>query len=1337
MAEDDKARNFFHQTLDKLREEKERERESEQNKKDRKTSAYASLNQNIAENRGVLSAIQDVKMYEKAQKDSEREEWRNDMLKQKLDPGEEFLREERFGKYKDKKKAFEKKTKEGKEKILERIIQEEKSRMKKEDKQTNLHWIDKYDSQNIHGKKTTVKKLPRVKLQKRPHISGGGKKYLKEPERVVFEERGKFEMRDSSEGEGDKVDENSSGEEIAPKPEYRGLWDIYSQDKDKKKKEPKLISDESMQKAMEKLKTGIVRKQVAAGREFKGQPFRSQPDIIIFKDFEVEKSYQKKVQLTNVSYTVNYCKFVEITDNLKYFCSVEFDPPGSLSAGLTCWFQIKFTPRVDRDLEGAVCFLTQTGPFEIPVKCLKKKCIVSLEIDRLDFGRICKGEKSRKSIQLKNEGIIPTDFTIGNVTLDETMDKVQSKVEIEQPQEQTDETMDKVQSGLEIDQSQEQKDEIKVIAESKVEIEQSQEKQDEVQTEGSIFDIIKTDIEATSYIKCLKPSGHLAGYSECDIDFEFTPDEAGVEVRDFAIKFIQEGVEPIICTVCAESVGLPVWLEKESLDLRICTVGYFYQDSITIHNQATNSMNVSTDIPNALSNFIHILPKNALVQGQNKLNLQLQFNPTLELLDERYNLYFDSENGEFRNKFNFICKGQTLPLPFTLTAILTRAEISFDKTQINFGTCHMQESVVSTVQLTNHSLLPQKIGFISVPQYITISPNDGFITLLPKEEYMLRIAFIPDKIRLYEFSLTCKTEYDKDYTISCTGKAVQSGLQLSHTKVTFRSTDIDDFTFADVHISNPRTARLSSAKVRGVAPVNSSRVFQFQIPDSVPIRITPDAGILATGEECKVSIEFSPVIPTQEIIEQARENLKEKEKEKEDLKSVEGGTSSRTPTLEKKSTGTLRKSSKIELDIPKEIKEDSPDWFEAKEKLLSVYQEKTDTFRIHCFVSIATQSPKVIPDETLQLEVILPSNKPLLKLNSLQGKCVEFGECLIGMKIVKNLELENISDHEIVFKVVPLNINGPFEVINAPRPISPGKTFNLIVNFVPQTNELCHEQCIICYNEYNKTTFFLSAKGVTPALDVVDTQGNPIGEELLVGDVVLKETLDCVFSIANDTSISCDYWCDLTKLDTGKNFTGIQAFNICPIHGEIAANSKKDITINFTPDRPSLLFCEEITIKINKKPNYFTFKIKGRSLETNMYPHHDYIHPMDIMMDPHPKRYSEIIKLLVYRAGGKEKTVRSTLKITNVKHRTTGFKPNGDFTFEMIEPIPATKAFLIEPMKSAVEVGTTFEVNITFDPKQLEPGNKRQLAYYKLTLKGDVVKQYTLLLRGVDATFRL
>ena len=1288
MEGDDKARKFFHQTLDKLREQKERENEIEKERTVKMTAAYASLGENIKNNRGILSAIQDVKVYEKANKDSEREEKRREMLREKQDPDEFFLKEVRFRKYENKKQSFEKKTKEGKDKILEQIIQEEKNRIKQEKKQANPHWMDKYDSQAIHAKRNMSRKLPRMKVHKRPQI-GDSVKQVRESVSLIPRED-KVALGDSSsEGEAENKIESSSGEEILPEPEYRGLWETQPK---QKKHEHKLISDESMQKAMEKLKTNIVRKQVAAGREFKGQPFRSQPEVVIFKDFEVDKSYQRRVQLTNVSYTVNHCKFIDVTDNLKDFCFVEFNPPGALSAGLTCWFQIKFTPRVEMDIEGAVCFLAQTGPFEVPVSCCKKKCIVLLEKERIDFGRICKGEKSRKSIELRNEGAVPTDFTIGD---ESTVDTVKS-------------------DSLSVEEKSEP----------------SQEQPDESAAEDPALEVMKTEPITDCNIKCLTTSGHLAGYSKCGIEFEFAPDEAGVEVKDFAIHFSHKGLEPMVCTVCAESTDLPIWLERDSLDMRICTVGSFYQDSVIIQNQAVNPMSISTDLPNALNSSIHVSPINALVQGQGKLSLQIQFTPTVELWNDKYKQYFNTETGEFQVKFNFIIKGQTLPLPFTLVATLTRAELSFNQTYINFGTCHMQESIVANLELTNHSLLPQKIGFISVPNYIAIRPDNGFITLVPKEKCEVRLAFSPDKIKLYEFSLTCKSQYDRDYSISCTGRGVQSGLQLSHTKVTFRSTVVDDFSFANIHISNPKIARLSSAKVRGVAPVNSDRIFQFDVPKGFPIRITPEAGVIATGQQTQITVEFSPIIPVEEIAELARESVKE------EVRSVEGGTSSRVSLIEKKSScAMILKNSKPSSEMPKErIKEDSPAWLEAKEKLTQMFHDKIDTFHIPCFVSIATQSPTFVPDETLLLEVTLPTNKPRLKLNGVQGKCVEFGECLIGMKIARKLELENTSEVEITFRVEPLNTNGRFEVINSPRPIPPGKTFNVIVHFVPETDELCYEQCTVCYDEYNRVAFFLSAKGVKQELELLDAQDNVMDGELEMGDVILNENLECIFAINNKSSLPCKYLCSMSEVITGKNYTGLPAFNLTPFQGEIPPNSKIDLTVILTPDRPSLLYAEVIKIKINNKEDYFCLDIKGRGHEMNMYVHSDYIHPRDMMLPLCPNRYAYVTKVFVYNGTADKTHTHQVLKITNVKHRTTGFKPNGDFTIELLEPTNAPKVFQIEPMKSAVEAGTTMDVSIIFDHKQLETGHKRMLAYYKVTVKGDSVKQYNLLLRGVDAT---
>ena len=77
-----------------------------------------------------------------------------------------------------------------------------------------------------------------------------------------------------------------------------------------------------------------------------GQAFLSKPAEVVFKDFEVGKVLRRRLQLTNVSYTVNYCKLLGVSEHLKDFITVDFNPPGSMSAGLTCHMSICFEPKV-------------------------------------------------------------------------------------------------------------------------------------------------------------------------------------------------------------------------------------------------------------------------------------------------------------------------------------------------------------------------------------------------------------------------------------------------------------------------------------------------------------------------------------------------------------------------------------------------------------------------------------------------------------------------------------------------------------------------------------------------------------------------------------------------------------------------------------------------------------------------------------------------------------------------------------------------------------------------------------------------------------------------------
>ena len=65
-----------------------------------------------------------------------------------------------------------------------------------------------------------------------------------------------------------------------------------------------------------------------------------------FKDFIPGDQLKQKLILTNVTYTVNYCKLVGVSPHLRDFVTVNFNPPGAMSAGLTCHMTVTFEAKV-------------------------------------------------------------------------------------------------------------------------------------------------------------------------------------------------------------------------------------------------------------------------------------------------------------------------------------------------------------------------------------------------------------------------------------------------------------------------------------------------------------------------------------------------------------------------------------------------------------------------------------------------------------------------------------------------------------------------------------------------------------------------------------------------------------------------------------------------------------------------------------------------------------------------------------------------------------------------------------------------------------------------------
>ena len=68
--------------------------------------------------------------------------------------------------------------------------------------------------------------------------------------------------------------------------------------------------------------------------------------------------------------------------------------------------------QINTDLEGEISFLAQTGPFSVPIRCVTKKCRVSVSSSCIEFRPACVGETRKRTIRLTNDGALGTDYEI-------------------------------------------------------------------------------------------------------------------------------------------------------------------------------------------------------------------------------------------------------------------------------------------------------------------------------------------------------------------------------------------------------------------------------------------------------------------------------------------------------------------------------------------------------------------------------------------------------------------------------------------------------------------------------------------------------------------------------------------------------------------------------------------------------------------------------------------------------------------------------------------------------------------------------------------------------------
>ncbi|NXJ92077.1 CFA74 protein, partial [Corythaixoides concolor] len=418
----EKAVCFLRKSMARIHEKNAKEEVKTQEHMERRIQAVLSLKNSITSNRAKLQTLQVWNKAMAFEAKKQEMKMKEAILAEGGNVAKEFFLHKRLLEHEKEKEASRERQKSRKIEIVSQILQEKASIHKQKKIQSCTKAVK-------GGGKLEDSLLRRMKtwqyIEKTCKRSAGAESQVNKGQRL--NSRSSAGERTASVGEiSEKIphdvlcergEDEKERDKALVEPEFPGLWSqehdlhkISKEEMDPKRLATRVVKKESFEKKMVEFKTGIFHKQIVSGLECKGCTFYSKPSCIHFKDFDVGQIYKKKIVLINASYSVNFCRFVGVSEWLKDFIGIHFDPPGKMSAGMSCEIVVTFKPMINETLEGEVMFKAQTGSFSVPLKCTPKRCILALDKELIDFGSHVVGETISRTINLTNSGALGTRF---------------------------------------------------------------------------------------------------------------------------------------------------------------------------------------------------------------------------------------------------------------------------------------------------------------------------------------------------------------------------------------------------------------------------------------------------------------------------------------------------------------------------------------------------------------------------------------------------------------------------------------------------------------------------------------------------------------------------------------------------------------------------------------------------------------------------------------------------------------------------------------------------------------------------------------------------------------
>nr|XP_028596751.1 LOW QUALITY PROTEIN: cilia- and flagella-associated protein 74 [Podarcis muralis] len=1420
----EKAVKFLKKSLGRIRDKEASEEQKNQEYMQKRMETVLSLKNNISFNREKLRTHQAQNKANFLDAQEQEQEMKETIEAQGHNVTREAFLYKRQVEFEKRKKEFVEQQKARKIEIVSQILKED-AQMEKVKKQSCPQTLKSQDklSDAVKWRMKTWQYIKKACDDAVPTIP---QKHWRSPSPCTSLDDRNLLMGTSQEmiaetkyrEEEEEEEDGNTRDETLAKPEFTGIWNqecsvpqVPDVGLDSKPVGASKLEKDIFSQNLEKLHSGIIRKHKVCGLEYKGCPFYSKPSLIHFKDFDIGKTYKKKMILINAFYSINYCKLVGVSEHLKDFFTVHFDPPGPMSSGMSCKVGVTFKPMINQDLEGEVTFLSQIGSFSIPLKCSTKKCVLALDKELIDFGTHVVGETISRTITLTNCGALGTRFQLRKaadtthtamvqhtVTAPPSIDKT---VFVCAPVVETT-TGNKKDSNFSMGHFTGDKETVSLNrSEEVIHHTPLPDNFGQIDNLASDTDIIGESLQVPSAerppgqqsreevleITVGKVSeGDIGPFSSVKLQIMFTPAVPGAVQADFKITFDNPDCKPLSFSVTAVSVAVPVWVPNPNVDLKICMYDRLYQDCIIIQSRAKSALRLKFEVCKELANHMELLPKTGYIQAHSSFSVQLKFLPRHSLREDARK-YFDVKTGVLEVPMMVMVSDQSKPVEFTVHAIVTTSDLEIRPTEVDFGFCSIYEAVQTTITLTNKAILPQEFGFVKLPEFVEIQPNDGFGMLLPLEQLQLDIIFKAQRAKEYSFELTCKTEINREFKLSCKAVGVHPPLELSHTLVQFSATALNDVSTANIFVINNHVSvnqfthsvpRVGKGEVAPVGPTS----FQFLVPEDSPITIMPCVGTVLPGKKCMLEVSFRPVLCDQLIrleavqllcqAAEAKAQLERKARELELQRRKEEALLTRKDGKRPSSILSMSQISKhtrpFQPPNPEDISPDSEEYIAAHLSLIRSFANHFDKYVIPCLIACGdidekkgTENLHYNPYFTLYLELHCPSVAPALMVISNNGRTVfNFGDVAVGHTVKKEVKLHNISQEQLVLGYSFLNPFGSFTVLNPFWTLEEGESRNLLISFCPEENTPYFEMLEIRSGKFT-LTLTLTGQGVIPSISC-----SVEGDVFDMGYVLAKETATATFKIENTSNLTLKYNILLDSLSPSRereqpkippflaspgkadvvgtqNYNGLSVFSVSPVEGTITFKKCQEFTITFSPDHESLYYSDCIHILIFGKETIRVIQLKGAARNHIMYVEGG--DPLDVPIESLAVTTSMAEEATKAESGKSTNSILLNLECVQSETfvipatrelrvgaiRSTQFasKKNVEFNWENMQLLQL-KGFTVDPVKGSVERGQTKPINVSWVPPAGSNPNQPVTGSAILNVKGDIKEVYSVYFMG-------